>query len=450
MASGEMMHITTKLSILISFQCVLCTFLPERVTAQAMLKPARDPEGARGVGSSSVSMSQASSVVGTQARWLAEGSPGEEPDPVRELLDLEEELQDLLALRYRERQRFRHCAATDPETLKQMFEQKREEKEAACNVWAALLDALSEKIDAMDNERKAMQKRLTQMQFEQYLAAAAAPSRAAAGGEGSRFSSGEAADSASKSQPPGGAEGTPGDAGSVEALDRELARVRQQIKLAAKKSICCRVKLKKHLEHKPPSPTEGLFVREQLAGRAWEARRLQLEQNAEQGRETADQLRKQLQVLKQRKAAYEKAHGSSPGATGCEHAPLRFARLGITVDEREASKMWFQRPNFICLSHCSSSGPTDPAGLPRHEPRHNVFLARRQHVSRPSRKPGSKRGRSRAAEGSGKTGDEHKASTSTSGLAGPSEFQNERVHCALYGLTNPSSTVASRWQNRVL
>ncbi|KFG27741.1 hypothetical protein TGP89_366230, partial [Toxoplasma gondii p89] len=254
-------------------------------------------------------------------------------------------------------------------------------------------DALSEKIDAMDNERKAMQKRLTQMQFEQYLAAAAAPSRAAAGGEGSRFSSGEAADSASKSQPPGGAEGTPGDAGSVEALDTEIARVRQQIKLAAKKSICCRVKLKKHLEHKPPSPTEGLFVREQLAGRAWEARRLQLEQNAEQGRETADQLRKQLQVLKQRKAAYEKAHGSSPGATGCEHAPLRFARLGITVDEREASKMWFQRPNFISLSHCSSSGPTDPGGLPRHEPRHNVFLARRQHVSRPSRKPGSKRGR---------------------------------------------------------
>ncbi|EPT30638.1 hypothetical protein TGME49_241305 [Toxoplasma gondii ME49] len=399
-----------------------------------MLKPARDPEGARGVGSSSVSVSQASSVVGTQARWLAEGSPGEEPDPVRELLDLEEELQDLLALRHRERQCFRQCvrqwgsaesfvrhctrqrstAATDPETLKQMFEQKREEKEAACNVWAALLDALYEKIEAVNQKRKKTQKQLTQGQLEQYRATKAARDRAEGGRVSSRSSSGEAADPASTSQPPGGAEGTPDDGGSVETLDRELARVRRQLALTVENERSCLKKLRTHLEHSAPLPMKGMpspeRERSSAARRKWMARRLQLEQDAELVHENIVKLRERLGGLKQRKNAFVKVRGFPAGTRGCANAALRFSAYDITVDERAAATPWFQRPNFLSLSHRSSGAPPAPAARPPRGPRHNVFPARSQHVSRASRKPGNKSCHPRAAEGSGEKRAESKAS----------------------------------------
>ncbi|EPR60562.1 hypothetical protein TGGT1_241240 [Toxoplasma gondii GT1] len=474
MASGEMMHITTKLSILISFQCVLCTFLPERVAAQAMLKPARDPEGARGVGSSSVSVSQASSVVGTQVRRLAEGKPGEKRDPVRELVDLEEKLDDLLALQRRERNCFRLCVrysgsfqayseaqarlkskiATDPERMRQKFEKEHEEKEMACNIWAALLEAAAEKIDALDKERKNMQKRLTKKQFTRFLAIKAARGRAEVGGVSVRTASSQGAESVSTSQPPGGAGPTRGEGGFLEKTDNELIRVMQLIALVTKKRDRLSRALKKHLQHTAPSPTDDTPAPEREhaddARRAWESRLHQLEQEAEQVRKTMCQLRERRQALKRQKAAYTAEHGFRSGWRGCRNAPLRFARLGITVDETAATKPWQARRSFIHLndppsSHFPDPDPQPPRGTTRH-----VFIAGRQHLSRPAAKSGRKRGRRRAAEGSGKTGDEHKASTSTSGLAGPSEFQNERVHCALYGLTNPSSTVASRWQNRVL
>ncbi|EPT30640.1 hypothetical protein TGME49_241240 [Toxoplasma gondii ME49] len=437
MASGEMMHITTKLSILISFQCVLCTFLPERVAAQAMLKTARDPEGARGVGSSSVSVSQASSVVGTQVRRLAEGKPGEKRDPVRELVDLEEKLDDLLALQRRERNCFRLCVrysgsfqayseaqarlkskiATDPERMRQKFEKEHEEKEMACNIWAALLEAAAEKIDALDKERKNMQKRLTKKQFTRFLAIKAARGRAEVGGVSVRTASSQGAESVSTSQPPGGAGPTRGEGGFLEKTDNELIRVMQLIALVTKKRDRLSRALKKHLQHTAPSPTDDTPAPEREhaddARRAWESRLHQLEQEAEQVRKTMCQLRERRQALKRQKAAYTAEHGFRSGWRGCRNAPLRFARLGITVDETAATKPWQARRSFIHLndppsSHFPDPDPQPPRGTTRH-----VFIAGRQHLSRPAAKSGRKRGRRRAAEGSGKTGDEHKASTST-------------------------------------
>ncbi|EPT30635.1 hypothetical protein TGME49_241710 [Toxoplasma gondii ME49] len=475
MASAEMASRTKRLSILISFHCVLSEILSGHAAAEATSKPARQPEGAGRSASPSPSLSHASGVVvGARRRRLAEGSPGEEPDPVRELLDLEEELENLLALRFKERLAFRQCVrhwgtfdaycqhqskcrsqmAADPERMRDAFERKQARKQTACNAWAALLDAACEKIEAMDRERKQMQSRLTKEQTSQYLAAKAARGRAQIGGDSSHTAVGEAAVGASPRPPATGDSPTPGDAGSLDALNNELARLRQVVSLAERKTTRIRQALKDHLERRVPSTPPGVPSPERdragEARAAWEAQHLQLEQDAKQAREAVVTFRGRLRELNAQKAAYEKAYGVCPGRRGCENAPVRFSRLGITVDARAAATPWYQRHNFLSLIHRSSSGPPDRAALPLLGPRHHVFIAGRQHLSRPVGKSSGKRGRSRAAEGSGKTGDEHKASASTSGLAGPSEFQNERVHCALYGLTNPSSTVASRWQNRVL
>ncbi|KEP65182.1 UNVERIFIED_CONTAM: hypothetical protein HHA_451620 [Hammondia hammondi] len=297
-----------------------------------------------------------------------------------------------------------------------------------------------------------MQNRLTRKHFTRYLAAKAARGRAQIGGDSSPTAVGEAAVGARTSPPAAGESPTPGDAGSLDALDKELARQRQLVSFADRKTCRVRQALKKHLEHPVPSPTAGVPSSErERAGEAraaWEGRRLQLEQNAKQARETAIQCRAQLRALNAQKVAYEKAHGFSPGRRGGENASLRFSRLGITVDERESSTPWYLRPNFIGLSHCSSGGPTDPAARRLLRPRHHVVIAGRQHASRLILKHASaRRARARAAERGREKGAERKASTSTSGHARASEFQCTALYM---GLTNPSSTVATRWQSLVM
>ncbi|KFH00067.1 hypothetical protein TGMAS_241305, partial [Toxoplasma gondii MAS] len=271
-----------------------------------------------------------------------------------------------------------------------------------------------EKIEAVNQKRKKTQKQLTQGQLEQYRATKAARDRAEGGRVSSRSSSGEAADPASTSQPPGGAEGTPGDGGSVEALDRELARVRRQLALTVENERSCLKKLRTHLEHSAPLPMKGMpspeRERSSAARRKWMARRLQLEQDAELVHENIVKLRERLGGLKQRKNAFVKVRGFPAGTRGCANAALRFSAYDITVDERAAATPWFQRPNFLSLSHLSSATPPDPAARPPRGPRHNVFPARSQHVSRASRKPGNKSCQPRAAEGSGEKRAESKAS----------------------------------------
>ncbi|KEP61522.1 UNVERIFIED_CONTAM: hypothetical protein HHA_241240 [Hammondia hammondi] len=321
--------------------------------------------------------------------------------------------------------------------MKQKFEKEHEEKEMACNVWAALIQATAEKIDAMDKERKNMQKRLTKKQFTRFLAVKAARGRAEVGGEGLRTASSEGTESVSTSQPPGGAGPTRSDCGSLENLEKELIRVRQLIALVAKKRDRLSRALKKHLEHTAPSPTDDMPSPEREhagdARRAWENRRQQLEQDAEQVRKTTAQLRERRQALDRKKAAYTAEHGFPSGWRGCRNAPLRFARLGITVDETAATTPWHTRPTFIHLNDPPSSHFPDPDPQPPRGAARRVLIAGRQHLSRPIRKPGSKHRRTRATERSGGKGAEPKASTSTSGLARASEFQNERMHCALYG-----------------
>ncbi|KAF4643335.1 hypothetical protein TGRH88_030010 [Toxoplasma gondii] len=226
MASAEMASRTKRLYILISFHCVLSEILSGHAAAEATSKPARQPEGAGRSASPSPSLSHASGVVvGARRRRLAEGSPGEEPDPVRELLDLEEKLENLLALRFKERIAFRQCVrhwgtfdaycehqsksrsqmAADLERMRDAFERKQARKQTACNAWAALLDAACEKIEAMDRERKQMQSRLTKEQTSQYLAAKAARGRAQIGGDSSHTAVGTAT-----SEPDSPGEGTSG------------------------------------------------------------------------------------------------------------------------------------------------------------------------------------------------------------------------------------------------
>ncbi|KEP60394.1 UNVERIFIED_CONTAM: hypothetical protein HHA_456970 [Hammondia hammondi] len=280
-----------------------------------------------------------------------------------------------------------------------MFEQKREEKEAACNVWAALLDALYEKIEVMDNERKNMRKRLTKSQRELYRSTKAARNRAEVGGERSFTASGEAADSASTSQPPGGAEVTASDAGSVAAFDWELARVRRQIGLAAQASRYYHQKLLDLLRRAPPSPTEDMPSPERKrtgeAQRAWENRRQQLEQDAEQVRKTAAQLCERRQALTSRRAAYVKVHGFPADTTGCENASLRFSAFGITVNEQ----------NVIALVQLDAAVERVP-----NPKQARVRLDLHEHQS----------------------------------------FKTNECTALYMGLTNLSLTVATRWQNLVL